>query len=216
MALMVNKDIYKPPIAPQSDTPTPTLTPTPTSTSTSTPTPTPTSTSTATTTLTPTPTNTATATLTPTPTGTTSPTASPAAPPTATPVSPTATSAPPTATSVPTATPVPTETSTPSPTATPFGLPNLPSLAVITLNRLAFGPRPGDIDAFNALGATDVARFTAWVDQQLNPGADDPVYLDRLSKHNLYTLNKSVTQLWPIITRTQTTPTHVGDLAKMW
>src|SRR5690606_5800472 len=44
-----------------------------------------------------------------------------------------------------------------------------PSAAVIAYNRLAFGPRPGDIDAFNALGSSDGQRLTAWIDQQLDP-----------------------------------------------
>jgi uncharacterized protein (DUF1800 family) len=78
-------------------------------------------------------------------------------------------------------------------------LPAPPTLAIITLNRLAFGPRPGDIAAFSALpGATDVEKFTAWVDQQLNPGPDDQdaAYWTRRNQHNLYTLNKTLTQLW--------------------
>jgi uncharacterized protein (DUF1800 family) len=49
----------------------------------------------------------------------------------------------------------------------------LPPLAVIALNRMGYGPRPGDIDAFNALGATDDTRLAAYVEQQLNPDAID-------------------------------------------
>ena len=55
------------------------------------------------------------------------------------------------------------------------------------------------MDAFNALpGATDIERFTAWVDQQLNPGSDDQdtAYWAWRGQHNLYTLGKPLTQLW--------------------
>lgn len=49
----------------------------------------------------------------------------------------------------------------------------LPPLAVIVLNRLAYGPRQGEIDAFNQLGASDAARLAAWVGQQLSPDTID-------------------------------------------
>src|SRR3712207_8229209 len=52
-----------------------------------------------------------------------------------------------------------------------FRSPPVPPISIIALNRLAFGPRPGDVAAFNALGADDDSRLAAWVDQQLNPGA---------------------------------------------
>ncbi len=44
----------------------------------------------------------------------------------------------------------------------------LPPLAVIALNRMGFGPKPGDIDAFNALGNSDDERLNNYIDQQLN------------------------------------------------
>src|SRR5215213_6939412 len=47
----------------------------------------------------------------------------------------------------------------------------LPSYAIIALNRMGYGPRPGDVAAFVALGTTSDARLTAYVDQQLNPEA---------------------------------------------
>jgi uncharacterized protein (DUF1800 family) len=53
------------------------------------------------------------------------------------------------------------------------GLPALPSGAVVALNRMGFGPRPGDLDAFNALGATDAERLAAYVAQQLDPASID-------------------------------------------
>jgi uncharacterized protein (DUF1800 family) len=54
---------------------------------------------------------------------------------------------------------------------TPEG--TLPPLGVIVFNRAAFGPRPGDIDAFQALGSDDESRLAAWVDDQLAPDPDE-------------------------------------------
>ncbi len=77
------------------------------------------------------------------------------------------------------------------------GAPALPSLGIIVLNRLAFGPRPGDLAAFNALGGDDDARLTAWVDSQLNPGAiADTDCNNRIGAAGFTTLNKTLTQLW--------------------
>ncbi|MBP9072478.1 MAG: DUF1800 domain-containing protein [Caldilineaceae bacterium] len=73
----------------------------------------------------------------------------------------------------------------------------LPSLGIIVLNRLAFGPRPGELAAFNALGSTDTARLTAWVDQQLAPASIDDSACDAiLAAQNFVSLHKSLTQLW--------------------
>ncbi len=77
------------------------------------------------------------------------------------------------------------------------GDPALPPLSVIVFNRLAFGPRPGDLAAFNALGASDDARLTAWVDAQLNPaGLNDTACANLIAAANLTSLNKSLSQLW--------------------
>ncbi|MEZ5313790.1 MAG: DUF1800 domain-containing protein [Thermoanaerobaculia bacterium] len=83
----------------------------------------------------------------------------------------------------------------------PLGAP--PELAVIALNRMGFGPRPGDIAAFNALGGDDISRLTAYVDQQLAPNdADDPAYLERrnglngLPNPNFLTLGWTLQQTW--------------------
>lgn len=77
------------------------------------------------------------------------------------------------------------------------GDPSLAPLSVIVFNRLAFGPRPGDLAAFNALGANNDARLTAWVDQQLNPaGINDSVCDALVAGANLPTLTKPLTQLW--------------------
>ena len=77
------------------------------------------------------------------------------------------------------------------------GDPALPPLSVIVYNRLAFGPRPGNLAAFNALAGNDDARLTSWVDTQLNPNAINDSACDNLiAAANLPSLNKSLTQLW--------------------
>ena len=79
----------------------------------------------------------------------------------------------------------------------PKALPEPPSAAVIAFNRMGFGPRPGDIAAFNALGSNDVDRLTAYVDQQISPGSIDDSACDaRISAAGFTTLNKSQAQLW--------------------
>lgn len=76
-------------------------------------------------------------------------------------------------------------------------LPTPPEAAVIALNRLGFGPRPGDIAQFNNLGGTDGARLTAYIDQQLDPSSINDSACDaRLSAAGFTTLNKSQAQLW--------------------
>ena len=75
--------------------------------------------------------------------------------------------------------------------------PPLPPLDVIALNRLAFGPRPADLAAFRALGATDDARLQAYLDQQLNPASIDDSACDaRIVAANLPSLAKTLPQLW--------------------
>ena len=70
-------------------------------------------------------------------------------------------------------------------------------LAVRVLGRMGFGPRPGDVEAFNALGATDEARVAAYVEQQLDPaGIDDSDVEARLVAAGMNTLAKSREQLW--------------------
>lgn len=49
-----------------------------------------------------------------------------------------------------------------------------PPLAALVLNKAAYGPRPGDIEAFIALGGNDNQRLANWVDEQLNPTVADP------------------------------------------
>ena len=75
--------------------------------------------------------------------------------------------------------------------------PTLPDLAVIALNRMAFGPQPEDIAAFNALGATPDECLTAYVEQQLYPeNIDDSACDAKIASYGFTTLGKSQTQLW--------------------
>ena len=72
-----------------------------------------------------------------------------------------------------------------------------PPLAFITLTRAGYGPRPGDISAFNALGGNDTARLNAWVQQQLDyQSIDDSELNSRLIASRYQTLNRTATQLW--------------------
>ena len=72
-----------------------------------------------------------------------------------------------------------------------------PPFAVRVLNHLTFGATPASVTAFNALGANDTARLTAFLDQQLNPAAIDDSAMDaRLTAAGYTTLGKSLTQLW--------------------
>lgn len=82
-------------------------------------------------------------------------------------------------------------------TPRPVTAPPLPPLGVIVGNRLAFGMRPGDLAAFNALGSSDEARMQAYVDQQLNPsGIDDSACDARITAQGFTTLGKTLAQLW--------------------
>ncbi|WP_242107022.1 DUF1800 domain-containing protein [Luteimonas aquatica] len=72
-----------------------------------------------------------------------------------------------------------------------------PPFAVRALNNMSFGATAGEIAAFNALGGSDSARLTAYVDKQLNWSAiDDSAVESRLGAAGYNTLGKSLTQLW--------------------
>ncbi|MFZ5902774.1 MAG: DUF1800 domain-containing protein [Chloroflexota bacterium] len=74
---------------------------------------------------------------------------------------------------------------------------NLPDLSIIALNRLAFGPRPGDLEAFQSLGATDEERLAAYVEGQLYPESiDDSEWEARLASLGFETLHKSLEDLF--------------------
>lgn len=72
-----------------------------------------------------------------------------------------------------------------------------PPFAVRVLNHLTFGATTASIAEFNALGANDTARLTAFLNQQLNPAAiDDSAFDTRLANAGYTTLAKPLTQLW--------------------
>ncbi|HNS61081.1 MAG TPA: twin-arginine translocation signal domain-containing protein, partial [Anaerolineales bacterium] len=69
--------------------------------------------------------------------------------------------------------PGPDPTRVVEPPINPTGVPPEPALppvalGIIALNRMAYGARLDDFDAFNALGATDDERLRNYVAQQLN------------------------------------------------
>lgn len=82
-------------------------------------------------------------------------------------------------------------------TSVDAGVPELPSLAVIALTRIAYGATPTDWGEFNALGDNDEARFTAYVEQQLNPSTINDDALDaRIAALGYVTLTKTADQIW--------------------
>jgi uncharacterized protein (DUF1800 family) len=95
----------------------------------------------------------------------------------------------PTETLTPTITPTIAPTQTPAPTPEP-GAPTLPPLEVIVMNRLAYGPRLGDLQAFrNLAGATPAEKLSAWLDSQLNPASiNDADCTNRVAAHALPTI----------------------------
>jgi uncharacterized protein (DUF1800 family) len=75
-------------------------------------------------------------------------------------------------------------------------LPSVP-LAILALSRLTFGIRPGDVEAFNVLGATDDERLFNFVTQQLNPDTiDDSEFENRYNSAGFETLHKTHEQLY--------------------
>lgn len=71
-----------------------------------------------------------------------------------------------------------------------------PSLPIIVLNRAGFGPRPGDIERFQQLGAHDQERLTNYIDQQLNPSSiSDTEFEKRLAIANFSTIRKTQGEL---------------------
>lgn len=74
---------------------------------------------------------------------------------------------------------------------------SLPPLGYRVFHKLGFGPRPGDLAAFEALGANDDDRLAAWLEQQLFPTASDPEVDSRVNGNpNFVTLGSSLAQLW--------------------
>jgi len=72
-----------------------------------------------------------------------------------------------------------------------------PPDAVRWLTRATFGYSIFDLIAFNALGATDDARWQAWIASQLAPSTiDDSACDTRIASAGFITLNKTANQLW--------------------
>ena len=100
-----------------------------------------------------------------------------------------------------------------------------PPLAALVLNKAAYGPRPGDVDAFNALAGNDTQRLSIWVDTQLNPTLADPEVDDRLAALLLSadpedqlaydTIDKTPEQLWVEHARQEDYTTRVRPLVQM-
>jgi len=94
----------------------------------------------------------------------------------------------------------------PAPDLAEGATPALPPLAALAYNKAAFGPRPGDIAAFNALAGNDAQRLALWVDIQLNPTGSDPEVEARLAalpgspepsdQAAFDTVDKTAAQLW--------------------
>ncbi len=95
--------------------------------------------------------------------------------------------------------PVPTASVPDYPPASPVApvpADELPPLAIIVLNRLAFGFHADDLEAFQALGTDDETRLRAYLEAQLNPDTiDDSEYESRFAKAEFETLNKSLEEL---------------------
>jgi uncharacterized protein (DUF1800 family) len=87
-------------------------------------------------------------------------------------------------------------TAAPSEPASGIPLPFV-SLGIIALNRMGFGPRPGDLESFNALGATDEERLRVYVTQQLNPESiDDTDFESRYTAAVFESLHKTQDELY--------------------
>ena len=77
------------------------------------------------------------------------------------------------------------------------GQPDLPGLGVIAMNRMAFGPRPGDLQAFGSRASTPEARLQSYVEEQLDPNnIPDPECDARLAAEGFKTLNLSLQDTW--------------------
>ncbi|MCG8458037.1 MAG: DUF1800 domain-containing protein, partial [Holophagales bacterium] len=81
--------------------------------------------------------------------------------------------------------------------ATAKALPPVPDAATVALTRMGFGPSPGAVADFQALGASDPARFQAYVEQQIDPASIDDSACDaRLASSGFTTTQKTVSQFW--------------------
>jgi uncharacterized protein (DUF1800 family) len=102
---------------------------------------------------------------------------------------------------------------------------DLPPLSALVLNKAAYGPRPGDIAAFEALGGDDNSRLTAWVDNQLNPGVGDAGVDPRLAAlaasivpadvAAFDTIGKTPLELWTVHARSSDYNTRMRPVWQM-
>lgn len=84
-----------------------------------------------------------------------------------------------------------------SPVASNAMLASQPPAAVRWLSKATYGFTATELSAFNGLGGNDNARWTAWINQQLNPaGINDSACNTRINNAGFSTLGKSVQQLW--------------------
>jgi uncharacterized protein (DUF1800 family) len=68
-------------------------------------------------------------------------------------------------------------------------LPTAPNLAVIALNRMGYGPRPGQIGEFIGLGGSPEERIAAYVAQQLDPDSIDDSWVEsKIAAANFYSV----------------------------
>ncbi|HET9031456.1 MAG TPA: DUF1800 domain-containing protein [Dokdonella sp.] len=74
---------------------------------------------------------------------------------------------------------------------------SFPPAPVRWLTRCTFGYTYAELSAFNALGGNDNARWTAWVNRQLDPALINDSTCDaRVASAGFVTLNKTPNQLW--------------------
>ena len=74
---------------------------------------------------------------------------------------------------------------------------SVPPIPVIALNRMGYGPRPGDFEAFAALGSDDLTRLDYYIEQQLHPGTiNDSDLESRITIEEYPTKDKTRQELW--------------------
>jgi len=74
---------------------------------------------------------------------------------------------------------------------------SLPPIPVIALNRMGYGPSPGDFEAFAALGSDDLTRLNSYIDKQLRPKSINDSDLEfRITTEEYPTKDKTRQELW--------------------
>lgn len=90
------------------------------------------------------------------------------------------------------------------------GVPDLPPLEVVAANRMAFGPRPGDLDRIRAMG------FEAYVEEQLRPNdADDALFLAKRQSARLR-INYSAGDGYPALDELRPLTALDKPLSELW